>query len=135
MYDKKQMVCTVRPGFQPGWFGLVPGKCAVGALARVPAPPRGVPQSVEVPKGRKADVQVIQGGDPSLSPPPPYPLPSPLSQTADDLRLTCEHGRHWDTIRRPHREAQVKKIELVDDLVLCTVNMQGQTGPEQKADT
>ena len=91
----------MRPGFQPGRFRLVPGKCEVGALARVSPPLSEFSNDRSKSKvGRQAEIQEIQGGVP-------------------------KGGRNRDRVRRLYRDTHCKVIHENDELVLCTVNMQG----------
>ena len=58
-YDK-QVVASLKPGFQPAAFRLQTGKCFVGALARSLSPLNSGTRKM-LGKGRLAEVQVLKG--------------------------------------------------------------------------
>ena len=97
MGDQRLVTCTAGSG-HPGQFRLVLGKCFVGALARTLSPQQVRSETVNrISGGRRAEIQTLRE----------------------------EVGGNGRRVRRQHREAQQKRLQLHDDLVISTVNMQG----------
>ena len=96
--DKRVVQCCLKPGHQPGRWRLQLGQCFVGALARSLSPQQASVREDDVWKGRRAEIQDLQGG-------------------------RC--GRARSRQRRMYRSSQQRVLKMQEDITIGTWNTQG----------